>query len=120
MENIKITDEMLNAFLGDSTNAQARTNLRHECEQDKDVHGDVVEYWEMINDVQDHVKKFPSNWIDASFGNVQVYHTKDLAIYVNGNGYEVHNMNITKSKFSLLLNADNLDAVINFVEKRVA
>ena len=62
----------------------------------------------------------PSNWIDASFGDVQVYHTKDLAIYVNANGYEVHNMNITKSKFSLLLSADNLDAVINFVEKRVA
>jgi len=53
---IKITDEMLNAFLGDSSNKQARINLRHECEQDKDAYNDVVEYWEMINDVRDHVK----------------------------------------------------------------
>tara|TARA_R100000388_G_scaffold28258_1_gene21955 strand:- start:493 stop:669 length:177 start_codon:yes stop_codon:yes gene_type:complete len=55
--SIKITDEMLNAFLGDSSNKQARINLRHECEQDKDAYNDVVEYWEMINDVRDHVKE---------------------------------------------------------------
>ena len=53
---LAITDEMLNAFLGDSSNKQARINLRHECQQDKDVYNDVVEYWEMINDVRDHVK----------------------------------------------------------------
>ena len=53
---LAITDEMLNAFLGDSSNKQARINLRHECEQDKDAYNDVVEYWEMINDVRDHVK----------------------------------------------------------------
>jgi hypothetical protein len=53
---LAITDEMLNAFLGDSSNKQARINLRHECKQDKDAYNDVVEYWEMINDVRDHVK----------------------------------------------------------------
>ena len=38
------------------SNKQARINLRHECEQDKIAYNDVVEYWEMINDVRDHVK----------------------------------------------------------------
>ena len=49
MDNI--TDQMLDAFLGDASNKQTRINLRHECEQDKEVHQDILTYWEdMKND----------------------------------------------------------------------
>ena len=44
----KITDEMLDAFLGDASNYQSRLNLRHECEQDKEVRQDVINYWEEL------------------------------------------------------------------------
>lgn len=66
------------------------------------------------------VKNLPSNWIDASFYGVRVYHAKDLAVYINDDDFEVHNMNITKSKFSLLLNANDLSEVISFVNRRAA
>ena len=62
----------------------------------------------------------PNNWIDASFDGVRVYHAKDLAVYINNDDFEVHNMNITKSKFSLLLNANDLSEVISFVNRRAA
>lgn len=66
------------------------------------------------------VKNLPSNWIDASFDGVRVYHAKDLAVYINDDGFEVHNMNITKSKFSLLLNTNDFSEVISFVNRRAA
>ncbi|HAI39501.1 MAG TPA: hypothetical protein DCM40_16030 [Maribacter sp.] len=69
----------------------------------------------------------PKNWIDASFDDVSIYHTKDLAIYVNAIDnvpiktkclYEVHNININKSKFSLLLKTNEFSELINFVNER--
>jgi hypothetical protein len=62
----------------------------------------------------------PKDWVDASFGGVRVYHAKDLAIYINDDDFEVHNMNIAKSKFSLLLKSDDWENVISFVERRAA
>ncbi len=41
-----ITEDMLEAFLGDASNYQSRLNLRHECEQDEEVRQDVINYWE--------------------------------------------------------------------------
>ena len=49
------------------------------------------------------VKKLPSNWIDASFGGVRIYHAKDLAIYVCDNHVEVHDLNIPLSKESFFI-----------------
>ena len=40
-----ITNDMLDFFLGDSANDQARINLRHECEQDEEVKLDVLNHW---------------------------------------------------------------------------
>jgi len=62
----------------------------------------------------------PNNWIDASFDGVRVYHAKDLVVYINDDNFEVHNMNITKSKFSLLLNTNDFSEVISFVNRRAA
>jgi len=62
----------------------------------------------------------PNNWIDASFDGVSVYHAKDLVVYINDDNFEVHNMNITKSKFSLLLNTNDFSEVISFVNRRAA
>ena len=45
-----ITEDMLDAFLGDATNKQARINLKHECELDNKVKQDVINYWEMNNE----------------------------------------------------------------------
>jgi len=42
----EITEDMLDAFLGDASNKQARINLRHECEQDVEVYQDVINYWD--------------------------------------------------------------------------
>ena len=64
------------------------------------------------------VKKIPTHWIDASSGGVNLYHVKDLAIYIKYGYFEVHNLNITKSKFSLLLKTDNWLDVICFVDER--
>jgi hypothetical protein len=66
------------------------------------------------------VKKLPSNWIDASFGGVRIYHAKDLAIYVCENHVEVHDLNIPLSKESFLLKSDHWENVISFVEERAA
>ena len=66
------------------------------------------------------VKKLPSNWIDASFGGVRIYHAKDLAIYVCDNHVEVLDLNIPLSKESFLLKSDDWENVISFVEKRAA
>ena len=49
--SIKITDEMLNAFLGDSSNKQARINLRHECKHDPELEKNILDYWKEYNDV---------------------------------------------------------------------
>ena len=66
------------------------------------------------------VKKLPSNWIDASFGGVRIYHAKDLAIYVCDNYVEVHDLNIPLSKESFLYRADDWENVFSFVDKRAA
>jgi len=42
----EITEEMLDAFLGDASNKQSRINLRHECEQDEQVCQDVIDYFD--------------------------------------------------------------------------
>ena len=41
-----ITDDMLDYFLGDATNKQARINLRHECELDNKTKQEIIDYWE--------------------------------------------------------------------------
>lgn len=46
----EITNDMLDFFLGDSTNDQARINLRHECEQDEQVKLDVINHWLSFNE----------------------------------------------------------------------
>jgi hypothetical protein len=66
------------------------------------------------------MENLPNSWIDATCGEMRVYHVKDLAVYVNDNDFEVHNMNITKSKFSLLLKANDWQEVLGFVERRAA
>ena len=45
----KITEDMLEAFLGDASNYQSRENLRYECEQDQEVRQNVIDYWEMLS-----------------------------------------------------------------------
>ena len=52
----EITDEMLNAFLGEASNKQARINLRHECSQDEEVYEDVLDYWYMLEDLELNIK----------------------------------------------------------------
>ena len=41
-----ITDDMLDYFLGDATNKQARENLRHECKLDNKTKQEIIDYWE--------------------------------------------------------------------------
>ena len=48
MEN-KITEEMLDVYLGGASNYQSRENLRYECTIDKEVKKDVLDYWETVN-----------------------------------------------------------------------
>ena len=45
----KITEDMLEAFLGDASNYQSRENLRYDCEQDQEVRQNVIDYWEMLS-----------------------------------------------------------------------
>jgi hypothetical protein len=52
----EITDEMLDAFLGEASNKQARINLRHECSQDEEVYEDVLDYWYMLEDLELNIK----------------------------------------------------------------
>ena len=66
------------------------------------------------------IKNLPSSWIDASFGGVNVYHAKDLAIYVCDYHIEVHDLNIPLSKKSFLLKSDDWKNVFSFVEERAA
>ena len=44
------TEEILNHWLGDAANEQARMNLFHECEHDEDVLEDVQDLWESSNE----------------------------------------------------------------------
>jgi len=52
----EITEDMLDAFLGDASNKQARINLRHECSQDEEVYEDVLDYWYMLEDLELNIK----------------------------------------------------------------
>ena len=52
----EITDEMLDAFLGEASNKQAKINLRHECSQDEEVYEDVLDYWYMLEDLELNIK----------------------------------------------------------------
>ena len=52
----EITDEMLDAFLGEASNKQARINLRHECSQNEEVYEDVLDYWYMLEDLELNIK----------------------------------------------------------------
>ena len=45
----KITEEMLDVYLGGASNYQSRENLRYECTIDKEVKKDVLDYWETVN-----------------------------------------------------------------------
>tara|TARA_R100001377_G_scaffold66398_1_gene41645 strand:+ start:185 stop:370 length:186 start_codon:yes stop_codon:yes gene_type:complete len=45
----QITNEMLDAFLGDATNKQARINLIDECNNDEQVKQDVWDYWRELH-----------------------------------------------------------------------
>ena len=40
------TEEILNHWLGDAANEQARLNLFYECKQDPEILEDVVGWWE--------------------------------------------------------------------------
>tara|TARA_R100000781_G_scaffold113122_1_gene81102 strand:- start:34 stop:243 length:210 start_codon:yes stop_codon:yes gene_type:complete len=53
----EITDEMLDAFLGEASNKQAKINLRHECSQDEEVYEDVLDYWYMLKDLELNIKR---------------------------------------------------------------
>lgn len=40
------TEEILDHWLGDAANKQARENLFFECERDPEVLQDVIDFWE--------------------------------------------------------------------------
>jgi len=44
----KITEDMLDAYLGGASNYQNRENLKYECTIDKEVEKDVLDYWETL------------------------------------------------------------------------
>jgi len=45
-----MTDDILDFWLGDATNEQARINLRYECKYDSELNKDVLNYWKEHND----------------------------------------------------------------------
>lgn len=62
-------------------------------------------------------KQIPNNWIDAGDG---IFHYEDMAIYSNDKVNEIHLLNVSKSKFSLLLSTEDWNEVLSFVETRGA
>ena len=45
----KLTDEVLDFFLGNATNKQARINLYYECKYDSEVLKDVLSFYKETN-----------------------------------------------------------------------
>ena len=46
-----MADDILDYWLGDATNKQARINLRHECKHDPELEKNILDYWKEHNDV---------------------------------------------------------------------
>ena len=45
-----MTDDILDYWLGDATNKQARINLRYECRHDPRLEKNILDYWKEHND----------------------------------------------------------------------
>ena len=43
--NTLLTEEVMNYWLGDATNKQARINLFYECKYDPDLLESVIDFW---------------------------------------------------------------------------
>ena len=46
----EITDDILDYWLGDATNKQAKINLRYECKNDPELEKDILDFWKEHND----------------------------------------------------------------------
>ena len=43
----ELTDDILDYWLGDATNKQARINLRYECKNDPGIRKSVLDHWKL-------------------------------------------------------------------------
>ena len=43
----ELTDDILDYWLGDATNKQARINLRYECKNDPRIRESVLDHWKL-------------------------------------------------------------------------
>ena len=46
----KLTDEVLDFWLGDASNKQARINLYYECKDNPETLRDVLDHWKMTQE----------------------------------------------------------------------
>ena len=45
-----MNDDILDFWLGDATNKQARINLRNECKYDPELKKNILDFWKEYND----------------------------------------------------------------------